>query len=490
MSVLLILGCCLWSSPVEAGTIEVEFSDQNVRYTLFTLYDGQGEFVRLDKVVDMFGLSQEIDPIDGHVTLSFDQKTASFFPGQDTVIADRRTRFLDVAPIKIDGVIMIPLQFLTDVVALIYKDDIRWDSGKRMLFVGIQDLKISGLYSSPYGEYTRIVIEMNQVVSYKITEKLPSLLILQLPHSTFQLAQNPLQIDSRSVKHVKVVDSFGTTQVIIRLGSEFTRYVHRVTEDPPRLLIDVYHTQETLVDTQISEDIVEEDISSQPEPVLPATSKQFLLRTVVIDPGHGGSDQGITISPGTEGTPDVFEKDLTLQIAKSLQHSLTQRGIRRVILTRESDEFVSPENRATVANSNRADVFISLHINKSFSTVPSGFEVYTMDFGSLELPEGYNEVSAQSQLLDYAQAKYCDFSEQLAQQIITAYQQRNEGSPAFLRRAPLFTLKGVTMPAVHIEVGYGSNEQDRIKITQEAFQQVIVAAITDGIDSFKREQAQ
>jgi len=80
----------------------------------------------------------------------------------------------------------------------------------------------------------------------------------------------------------------------------------------------------------------------------------------------------------------------------------------RVVLTRESDNFVSGEERTTIANNNRADVFLSLHVNNTSSPVVSGFEVYVMDYGSLDLPEGYQEVSAQSQLLDYAQAKYIE----------------------------------------------------------------------------------
>jgi N-acetylmuramoyl-L-alanine amidase len=248
-----------------------------------------------------------------------------------------------------------------------------------------------------------------------------------------------------------------------------------------------------MVEAQTSEGIVEEDITTQPEQVSVTVPKQFSLRTVVIDPGHGGSDRGILVSAGTADTadtPDLIEKHITLQIAKMLESSLIQRLGVRVVLTREGDNFVSSENRTTIANSNRADAFISLHVNNSPLTVLSGFEVYVMDYGSLELPDGYDDVSARSQLLDYAQAKYVTQSEHLARQIISAYEARNMEKHAVIKRAPLFTLKGATMPAVHIEIGYGSNEQDRMKVTQEEFQQVLVAAITDGIAAFKKEEEQ
>lgn len=490
ISVIVILSFWISAISADAGTLEIYFREQNIRHTLYTLYEGQIEYVPLHKVVEMFGISEEIDPIDGRVVLRYSDKSASFFPGQASVIANRRTHFLDMPPRKIEGVIMVPLQFLTAILPLIYEGDIAWDAGNRRLVIAIQDLEISDMYFSPYGDYTRIVVELNQAVSYKVTERLPSLLIFELPHSKFQLPQNPLQINSRSVKHVKVIDSFGSTQIIIRIGTEFVRYTHQVTEDPPRILVDLYNAQEALVDVQTSEDILEEDIFVEPQQVAPIAPRRFALRTVVIDPGHGGSDPGIVVAAGTAETPDFLEKDITLQIAKMLEISLAQRLGVRVVLTREGDDFVSSENRTTIANSNRADVFVSVHVNNSPFAAVSGFEVYIMDYGSLELPEGYESLSAQSQSLDYAQARHIEQSARLADQIVAAYKARNNGEDSALKRTPLFMLKGATMPAVHVEIGYVSNPQDQALIRQDEFQQLLVAAITDGIAAFKKAEEQ
>jgi len=491
LSVLFILSN-FFPSSTEAGIVDVYFGADNVRYTLYTLHDGQTEYVHLNKVSQMFRFSEEIDPIDGRVVLRYKNKSASFFPGQGTVIANRRSYFLDVPPRKIEGVIMIPLQFLTDILPLIYDEDIVWDAAKRTFKIGVQNLEIYNLFSSPYGDYTRLVVEMNRVISYKVTEKLPSLLIFELPHSRFTLSQNPLQLNSRSVQHVKVIDSFGSTQIIVRLGSEFERYTHLVTDDPPRLLIDVYNTTETVVETQeteeITEGITEIDLTQEGEQTSPTVPRKFSLQTIVINPGHGGSDSGITILPQTPDTPGVLEKDITLNIAKMLKSSLEQRfGGVRVVLTREGDSFVAAEERATIANRNRADVFVSLHVNNAPSPALSGLEVYIMDYGNLDLPEEYEVVTAQSQLLDYAQAKYIDSSKRLAQQIISTYDALNFGKGGALKSAPLFTLKGATMPAVHIEIGYNSNNQDQTNILQEEFQQLLVAAITDGIAALKKQ---
>jgi len=486
----IIAGFWFAAASAGAGMITVSFNNQDKRFTLPTMNEGATEFVHLSRIAELFGLELDIDPGDGHVVLGAEGDSASFFPGQRSVIVHRRTHFLDTPPRSVEGVIMVPLEFLSNILPLIYVDDIVWDAAQRTLSVGThRSLEITDLYSSPYGDYTRIAISMSQVVSYKTTEKLPSMLIIELPNSQFHLAQNPLVIDSPSARQVKLVNSFGTTQILIRLGPDFVRYTHRIIEDPPRLIIDLYNSQEQHVESRVSENIVEEDLTDpQAGQQLPTLQRAFSLRTVVIDPGHGGSDQGILVVPGHDGIPDLFEKQLTLHIAQLLSTRLTQRLGVRTVLTREGDDFVSHETRTTIANSNRADIFISIHVNNSSVRTLSGFEAYVMDYGGLDISERANEINAQSQLLDYAQARYVKQSERLAAQVLSAYRSRNPGQRAVMKRAPLFTLKGATMPAIHLEIGYGSNEQDRANLVLEEFQQIIVAAMTDGIAVFKQKE--
>ena len=480
---------CLYVSMAEAGIINVYFSDYNLRYTLYTFNDGQAEYVQLDKVAQMFRFALELDPADGRMLLRNNEKMASFFPGDATVVANRQSYFLDLPPRKVEGVFMVPLQFLTDILPLLYDGKVAWDPVKRNLQAGLQNLEITKLYVGPYGDYTRIVVELSQNVTYKVTETLPVMLVFELPRSSFAKVPNPLQVNSRGVKQVKLTDSFGTTQMIVRLGAEFDHYTHQLVDRPARLQIDVYHKAAAVPTPPAGEvtpdpwGIKEEDLTQEPGKVGPAAPKKFALRTIVIDPGHGGSDPGVLIAPAAGDKPAVFEKDITLTLAQLLATTLKQRLGKVVVLTREGDNFVSAEERTTLANNNRASVFVSLHVNNAAAAGLSGFEVYVMDYGSLDLPEGYQDLSAESQGLDYAQAKYVERSKRLAQQILAA----RKGT---LKSAPLFTLKGATMPAVHIEIGYSSNAQDRAAVQQDAFQQALVGAIADGIAAFKKQEEQ
>ena len=90
------------------------------------------------------------------------------------------------------------------------------------------------------------------------------------------------------------------------------------------------------------------------------------IRTVVVDAGHGGLDEG------AEGSDGTLEKDITLSTARLLTTALERRLGVRVILTRSRDTDVDLDQRAAVANNSNADLFISLHVNSSISAIPYG----------------------------------------------------------------------------------------------------------------------
>src|SRR5207249_185236 len=95
------------------------------------------------------------------------------------------------------------------------------------------------------------------------------------------------------------------------------------------------------------------------------------IRVIVIDPGHGGTDSGIS-------TTGALEKDLTLAIARKLRPILQSRLGATVLLTRDSDVPLNSEGRAAVANNNQADLFISLHIGYSANKGDLGSSIYVI----------------------------------------------------------------------------------------------------------------
>jgi N-acetylmuramoyl-L-alanine amidase len=218
------------------------------------------------------------------------------------------------------------------------------------------------------------------------------------------------------------------------------------------------------------------------------------IKTVVIDPGHGGMETG---AKGKNGT---LEKDITLAIALKLKALIEKNMAFRVVLTRDKDTDVPVETRSSIANNQKADVFISIHINGSRQQSAEGSETFFLSTGATPDEEtrrlAYLEnnssriadhVDKTSEdeikmiLWDMAQTAYIRQSSQLADMIQaelnTLLGTRNRG----VKQAPFKVLTGVACPAVLIEAGFISTPREEKKIASDEFQMGVAEAIYLGL---------
>jgi len=100
------------------------------------------------------------------------------------------------------------------------------------------------------------------------------------------------------------------------------------------------------------------------------------IKRVVIDPGHGGKD------PGAIGPGGIKEKDIVLSVAKRLKKKLEEEAGLEVFMTRENDVFLPLEERTAIANTRKADLFISIHANAHRYSSMQGIETYSLDFAT------------------------------------------------------------------------------------------------------------
>ncbi|WP_044478650.1 N-acetylmuramoyl-L-alanine amidase family protein [Paenibacillus antibioticophila] len=170
---------------------------------------------------------------------------------------------------------------------------------------------------------------------------------------------------------------------------------------------------------------------------------------VVIDPGHGGKDNGAT------GASGKFEKDFTLQVALKVEELAKQEPQIEVILTRSEDRFLSSidRERPEIGNQLGADLFISIHGNTYEDSSVSGAETYYYHEDSLFL------------------------AEILQKHIVQTSGFRDRG----VKKEDFFVLKDSNMPAALIEMGYLTNQQEENEMLTEDFQYRMASSILDGI---------
>ena len=218
------------------------------------------------------------------------------------------------------------------------------------------------------------------------------------------------------------------------------------------------------------------------------------LRTIAIDAGHGGDDNGAVGADGTK------EKDVTLQLARRLKAAIEARLGLRVLMTREGDDTITLDRRTEVANNNKADAFISLHANWSVRNASRGAQVYTptvdapragagqSDPKQVTVPAiggGLRRVDAVP--WDLAQLPFVDQSASLG--AILQRQLADHQVPMFARpgvQAPMRILRGTYMPAVLIELGFLSNKDDEGSLGSAAFQTSVIESIIAALSEVRR----
>jgi N-acetylmuramoyl-L-alanine amidase len=216
------------------------------------------------------------------------------------------------------------------------------------------------------------------------------------------------------------------------------------------------------------------------------------LRTVVLDPGHGGEDAG------ARGANGVNEKDLTLAVARRLKATIEGRLGIRVLLTRDDDRNVPIDERTAIANNNKADLFISLHANVSLKKTVAGATIYVASFDrqterAVQASQGIDRLPAfgggsrEVELLmwDLAQIRHIDQSAALAEILAQQFQGRVPLAGRPIDRAPLRVLESANMPAVLVEMGYLSNADQEKLLAGNEFQSAFAQAAFDALVKFR-----
>lgn len=217
------------------------------------------------------------------------------------------------------------------------------------------------------------------------------------------------------------------------------------------------------------------------------------VKKIVIDPGHGGKDPGAMAF-------NIKEKDIVLKIAQNLGPVLQRELGCEVIFTRDRDVFVPLEERTAIANTENADLFVSLHVNAHPSTKVRGLETYylnlttnaeAMRVAAMENATSTHQMSdLQNILSDIMKNSKIEESSRLAQQVHNSIlnEAADKGYTNIknlgVKQAPFYVLIGAQMPAILLEVAFITNKEDVKNLTDPTFIRLLTEEIADGIRSY------
>lgn len=435
-----------------------------------------GPVFTLHSVVVQLGGELKLGPLyQAHELILGDTKYV-FGPASAAITVGTEIFPLSQAPVPAEDGLKVPLDLLETIYSEKMGYDFQWDGGSRTLTVRRQPQRqvpvsldivhLQGVTTAvlqfPFRPRYRIHRVANIVEVELIGDRLDPGLIKSIP-------TDPL------LRDVKL----GQQEIRLVLAEEADAEDY-VLQDPFRLVFDIYRKRPTATVPTV-------------DPTPPTRSTG--VRTIVIDPGHGGSDTGAIGPQGTQ------EKDLTLTLARALRARLTERIPVRVVLTRNEDAELPLETRTALANQQKADLFISLHLNSVQSPTANGAETY---FSSLEATDEYAAQAAETEnlvaasgddgdalydlqliLWDLAQSQYLAQSQQLAKlvqdELNDALGLNNRG----VKQAPFRVLIGASMPAVLVECGFISNPEEEQELLDPAYRSQLINALVRAVVRYR-----
>jgi N-acetylmuramoyl-L-alanine amidase len=485
---------CLFAAalPAQQSALPYTVITRDARRPLAVRTMNGQEMFALDDLAPLFTLTVREDPAAGGLTIASGNQTILLSTQQPLASVAGRMTSLPAAPARDGRTWYVPVDFVSRVLAPVSATKIDLRKPSRLLLVGDVRMPRIAARVESLGAPSRVTLDVAPATPHAVTQD-GSRLVIRFEADALDAADLKTNTTTDTVQNVRVGETPQT--VVIDLGPRFASF--RATDQPGaagagRIVIDLMPQTEPPNPNP-------NPTAPLPVPALPETPPLLDLppagglRTIVIDPGHGGEDVG---AKGTQGT---LEKQVTLAVARRLKAAIESRLGTRVLLTRDGDQAVGLDQRASLANNNKADLFISLHANASVRPSVAGAEVFYLSL------EGYGEaaqraVQAPRDALpvlgggtrdievipwELAQARYIDQSAGFARAIEGALRERMPMSPRSLQQAPFRVLVGVNMPAALVELGFLTNTAQEQQLLSDDHQNAIAQAIVEAIVRYR-----
>lgn len=446
------------------------------------------EFVGLDDLASTFQLT--VQESLGAVTVSYKGKTIVLTPDQTLASVAGRLISLPAAPIHQGRRWLVPVEFISRALAPIYDTRLELRKPSRLLIVGdLRVPRVTARYETIAGA-GRLMIDATPRATSTVSQEGERITVkfdadaLDLPAQLLP-PQNPPSL----ISSIRVVEP---VTIVVDLVPHFGGFkaVAQPADNLMRLVIDLTPPPQTDAPGAATP---APPATPPPAPDLPPAfgTPAVPLRTITIDPGHGGEDEG------AKGTNGAKEKDIALTVARRVRAALEARLGVRVLLTRDDDRNVAMDDRTALANNNKADLFVSLHANASVRKSVSGAAIYVAAFdkgaaesagvGAPERIPAFGGGLRDIEMVpwDLAQIRHLDKSSTFASLLEQQFRDRVPLSAHAIDQAALRVLESANMPAVLIELGYLTNPEQEKLLTSDAFQNAFVSAFADAVVRFR-----
>jgi N-acetylmuramoyl-L-alanine amidase len=483
---MFLMAVATWSFLASAQAQSITVLSRDGRKPLPITTINNQEYVAVDDINATFGATSREDRLVGGLTITARGQSIVLTADQNVVSVSGRLVSLPAPALRRDNRWFVPVEFLPR--ALSSALDTRLDLRRALRLLIVGEMRVPRIVARVDAGSTNVAVtfEVTPNTEARVTAQ-PGRLVVQFEADALELSV-PLIPPQTFLTGITAGDTPQT--VTLSLGPRTA--MHRVTT-----------TQADASSGRVTIDLLPATTEAAPTPapspapdtrlVIPTQGPSTGLRTVVIDPGHGGEELG------TQGANGTVEKEITLAVARRLRTLIESRLGLKVFLTREDDRTLSLDERSAFANNHRADVFLSIHANYAVRPALKGAEVYYLtveradeearkkaDANSTTLPAlGGGSRAIDLILWETAQARYLEQSAALAGFIEQALATRVEMSPRAVQQEPFRVLVGANMPAALVEIGYLSNADQETQLATAAYQDQVAQSLLDALVKFR-----
>jgi N-acetylmuramoyl-L-alanine amidase len=466
------------------------------RSTLVTAVVNGREVVALDDLAQGFELTVREDALAGGLTLAARGRTLVLSTSQGLASAGGRLVSLSGPPVRLGRSWAVPLDTIDRALPLLLDLPIELRRDSRLIVAGEARVPRVAVRVETQPAPVRVLIDIAPATPH-VVEQTAGRLVVRFEADALDASLAPLP-QTEVLAGIRLLEP--GTALAVELGPSFSAY--RASDAPAergsgaRLTIDLLTSAPSALPspatpTPAPPPTTAGPVAPEPPPLFEPPSSA--LRTVVVDPGHGGEEEG------ARGPGGTLEKNVALAVARQLRALLETRMGVRVLLTRDADQTVTLDQRAAQANSNKADLFVSLHANASVRPAARGAEVFYLSADEYNA-EARQAAAIEGELLptvsgverrvemilwDMAQLQHLEDSAVLARLVEEELRGRVPMSTLAIQQAPFRVLVGANMPAVLVEMGFLTNPDEEKLLGSAGHQAALALAVYDGLARFR-----
>ena len=438
-----------------------------------------GLLVELEPIVGRLGGRLEVGPLRQSYNLAIGETLLVLVPGSPALTSGTEIQALAQPPAIVDGRLLVPLELLERSYGALLGVNFTWDDARAVLSVvrpPQRELPLEIGLVHLQG-VTTVVLQFPEAPRYRIVRSAGVYEVVLLGDRIVPPAPGP-RVEDPWVRGIAVTPE----RIRLELAPDCAAESYTL-RTPFRLVFDVFK---------------EAPAAAPAAPALPRSSARRTIRTVVIDPGHGGKETGAI------GPAGSAEKELALLIAKTLATRLEQTLAVRTVLTRSDDVDLALDERSALANQNKADLFLSIHLNSSVGRGALGAETYFLSLqasdqraadaaavenyvGTAVAPAGSADFELQLLLWDLAQSQHLAASQRLATMIQEELNHELDLRDRGVKQAPFRVLMGAAMPAVLVELGFISTRDEEQRLRTPEYRAQLVETLVRAVGRFKVE---